>query len=726
MRSRSPHRKGELAARPVPPPTSRRVGHRVLSVLRTALLLLAVTTVYLGALELILAAAGISPIVEETDPYVGFSSQIPLFVQESGPNGEETMVTAANKLDLFNMQRFPAKKTTGTYRIFCMGGSTTYGRPYDNATSFCGWLRAVLPKADPARRWEVINAGGISYASYRVRMLMEELVQYEPDLFIIYTGHNEFLERRTYGPIMDMPVWLREAGTALHHTRTYTVLTRIASWAGRGPAPREDARPSLPGEVDAILDETLGPESYHRDDAQRDRVLTHFRYSLGRMTDLARSAGAEVVFITPASNLRHCSPFKSEHQDALSDDAREQCDAFLADATEARQAGRVDEALAAVEQALALDDRYAHLHFVYGQVLCDLERYDEARAAFVRARDEDICPLRALTPIRGIIADTARARRVPCVDFAALAERRSPHGIPGEELFVDHVHPTIKGHRLLALAVLDALMEQGIVRPADAWNAESMTAVTREVEGSIDARAGAMGLRNQAKVLNWAGKFAEARRLALRAIELNTEDAEAYYQAARGAVGIGRSEEAITYYRQAVAAKPDYALARFRLANALLAKDASEEAIEHYRRLLDGPPEYAALAHNNLGNELSAQGALDEAIRHYREALNIRPGYVDAHSNLGLCLMARGDAEEAIREYEKALALDPDSAPTHYNLGRALLAQGRPREAAEHLRETLRSMPDSSSVHYSLGEALRQVGDVDEAEKHFRAAARGD
>ena len=264
MRSSSPHRRDDLAAPPVPPPTSRRVGRRALTLLRTALLLVAVTAVYLGALEFILAAAGISPIVEDTDPYVGFSSQIPLLVRESAPDGEEMMATAGNKLDLFNMQRFPARKASGTYRIFCMGGSTTYGRPYDDATSFCGWLRAILPKADPARRWEVINAGGISYASYRVRMLMEELVQYEPDLFIVYTGHNEFLERRTYGPIMDTPAWLREAGAALHRTRTYAALTRMANWAGGRAAPREDARPRLPGEVDAILDETLGPESYHR------------------------------------------------------------------------------------------------------------------------------------------------------------------------------------------------------------------------------------------------------------------------------------------------------------------------------------------------------------------------------------------------------------------------------------------------------------------------------
>ena len=56
------------------------------------------------------------------------------------------------------------KKESGVTRIICLGGSTTYGRPYNDKTSFCGWLREFLPAVDPSRQWEVINAGGISYA----------------------------------------------------------------------------------------------------------------------------------------------------------------------------------------------------------------------------------------------------------------------------------------------------------------------------------------------------------------------------------------------------------------------------------------------------------------------------------------------------------------------------------------------------------------------------------
>ena len=102
-------------------------------------------------------------------------------------------------------------KPPGTYRIVCLGGSATYGRPFFDHTSFAGWLRAFLPKADPSRNWEVINAGAISYASYRVKGLMAELARYEPDLFIAYMGHNEFLERRTYAGVFETPGLVRDA-----------------------------------------------------------------------------------------------------------------------------------------------------------------------------------------------------------------------------------------------------------------------------------------------------------------------------------------------------------------------------------------------------------------------------------------------------------------------------------------------------------------------------------
>ena len=97
-----------------------------------------VTIGFFVLVEVILLAAGVVPLYERTDPYVGFSGYAPLFTQRT-PSGEEPYFeTAHNKLLWFNLQRFPAGKAEGVTRIFCIGGSTTYGRPYDDRTSFCG------------------------------------------------------------------------------------------------------------------------------------------------------------------------------------------------------------------------------------------------------------------------------------------------------------------------------------------------------------------------------------------------------------------------------------------------------------------------------------------------------------------------------------------------------------------------------------------------------------
>ncbi|MCP4400602.1 MAG: SGNH/GDSL hydrolase family protein, partial [bacterium] len=169
---------------------------------------ISVTVAFFILIELILLAVGVVPLYQRTDPYIGFSGYAPLFLKHTPSNGEPIFETAQNKIRWFNQQSFPVRKAEGTIRIFCLGGSTTYGRPYDDRTSFCGWLRLFLPAVDPGHRYEVINAGGISYASYRVARLMEELADYEPDLFIVYSGHNEFLEKRTYDKLLKTPAFV--------------------------------------------------------------------------------------------------------------------------------------------------------------------------------------------------------------------------------------------------------------------------------------------------------------------------------------------------------------------------------------------------------------------------------------------------------------------------------------------------------------------------------------
>ena len=696
---------------------------------RKKLAFAAVTVVvFFAAIEAMLTLSGVRPVTYGEDPYVGFSSRIPLFVEQSDPNGRAVMVTAANKLALFNQQKFAVNKPSDTRRIFCMGGSTTFGRPYDDMTSFCGWLREILPKADPSVKWELINAGGVSYASYRVAALMEELIRYEPDLFIIYSGHNEFLERRTYGRIINTPGVVRGLGAVMSKTRTYAAVRKAIGKAGGRSPERESRRAYLPGEVRTILERSLGPQEYHRDDRLRPQVFDHYRYNLLRMIDIARSFGAGVILVTPASNLRSCSPFKSEHRDGLDDAEREKFRALYDSAIAYHTASRWDGALAEIDRALAIDDRHAHAQYLRGRSLWELERFDEAKAAFERALDEDVCPLRALKPMLDIVIEVAGDKDVPVVDFAAMVEDMSEHGTPGEELFLDHAHPTIEGYRQLALALLETMNKHGMVRLAGTWGDAEIERIRQDVERRLDLTSHGAALRNVSRLFRWAGKFEEGYRLGLRATEMFPTDAEAFFQVAASAVELGRIDEAIEYYHWALEIEPNYARAHCGLAIALerrgnpVDRSGYDAAGAHYARALQIEPDYPE-AHSGLGRTLAAQDRLGEAIWHFRQAIRIEPNLVQAHGGLGIALHMQGKLDEAVGHYRKVLQIDPEHTEAHSSLACALAEQGRLDEAISHYRRALRTRPDYAEVHYRLGRTLVMAGQFDGSLEHFRRAA---
>jgi tetratricopeptide (TPR) repeat protein len=721
---------------------------------KKALFSVLATAGFFVLLELLLMLGGVASGLPAGDPYVGFASTVPLYEQDGSSEGPGYMVSAANKVGLFNQQRFSAKKTPGTYRIVSLGGSTTYGRPYDDTASFSGWLREFLKAADTSRNWEVINAGGVSYASYRVAKLMEELLVYEPDLFIIYSGHNEFLERRTYPNLIEAPAAFTQIGGWLSHTRIHTVGARIANGfqETRAEAP---GRTLLSSEVDTILARSVGPQDYHRDDRFQEQVGAHYRFNLNRMLKMARTAGVKVILITPVSNLKDCSPFKSELSTGLTAKQAAEFQALFDTGQEAAKSGQGEEALSAFEKAETIDDRYAGLHYQRGRVLLKLERWTEAAAAFRRALQEDVCPLRILPSMRRTIMELAAEHDVGLIDFAGIIEQRSEHGIPGSEHFLDHVHLTIEGNRLLALELLAKLGQENIFAPSKNWNEASLQEIVKRVESGLDRRAHGIATRNLARVFAWAGKNEEAARLAKltvkwlgeyaescqvlgrqaqergdhaearshfrKVLEVYPEYAEAHTLLGSELFAKGEAGEAIRHLREALRLKPDLAKAHGNLGLVLASLGESDEAIHHYREALRYEPD-AAETHGNLGVELTNQGKVEEAMQHFRLALKYKPGYAEAHGNLGLVLSSRGQVDEAVEHFRRALEINPVAADIHFNLGVTLQKQERIGEAIPHYRAALKIEPEHAAAHYNLGIALLSLEKPREALAHFERA----
>jgi tetratricopeptide (TPR) repeat protein len=537
----------------------------------------------LALCELLLTASGIRPITDIQDPFVGFSQQIPLMQVIRDNEGIEHVHTAENKLVWFNAQYFPKRKAAGTKRVFCLGGSTTYGHPYDDNTSFCGWLRELLPVADNSHTWEVINCGGISYASYRVAAVMEELSQYEPDLFIVYSVHNEFLERRTYAGMFEKSALGLRIHSTLSQTRTYAAVDRVVQalrdklQGDVAQTTRKTKKDILPGEVDEILNHTVGPRDYHRDLDWRSKVIQHYELNLTRMVDIARRSGASVVFVTPASNERHCAPFKSELNAEMDVDNQDQFWTLMHRAEEQANVGNFEASLNTLKELEVLAPDFAHVHYRIGQLLVELKRWDEAQIAFKRAINEDVCPLRAVDEISQAIRRVGLANKVPIVDFEQRlhdkCEQDFGHRCLGEEYFSDHVHPTIEVNQQLALWIIEELQQSGWIDGRDLGkleSAEELQAASKRVYDRIDLAAHGIALRNLAKVLHWAGRFEESAPRAMDAMVLLPDDPESRFVLADSLRHMGDNKGALQQYELLFSGTNDWGRAYFPYAELLV------------------------------------------------------------------------------------------------------------------------------------------------------------
>jgi tetratricopeptide (TPR) repeat protein len=650
-RSRLKHKKQQQSDSPPESNQPQKASQRI-PLWQAFVLPVASILIFFLLLEGILALFGLKPVLHTKDPFVGFASNVPLFVPSKELNDGQRMVTAEYKSAYFNQQSFPLVKPSGTYRVFSLGGSTTYGRPYDDITSFSGWLRELLPAADKNKDWEVINAGGISYASYRVVKVMEELLNYQPDLFIIYTGHNEFLEERTYRKQRNIPPLIRSTASLLAHTRTWSAMNSALEFLGISPQNNKQDQNTLAVEVDAILDRSMGPDLYTRDDTLKEDILEHYRISLKRMVALARSVDAKVIFVTPASNLKDISPFKSEHTQNLDSVTIKQAEQMLIQATAAINQEKWNKALDLLDKAVALDPRHAGMLYYQGKVLLALSRYKEAKTALRLARDEDICPLRALTPIRRIVSDVAKESGVGLVDYIDILEKRMQslegHTIPGEEFFLDHVHPTIEGHKILAVSIIQTMIEQKLVKPGVDWGENVIEGISAKILERVDQEVQGEALTKLARVLLWAGKKENAARLSRQALDIAAE------------------------YPQVVV-------------------NAASTLASFYQR----------------------QGHLQLALQQLYSALENAPGAVELHMKLGQALVDRPflQLDEAAASLLLVIRQKPENDVAHQLFGQAMVWRGRTKIAYNSLMEALRLNPNNKKAQEILAQIRPSLGE---------------
>lgn len=392
----------------------------------------------------------------------GLFPREPLFVETVEEGREVTRLNPDVGRRYFNPKKvvvpnlypetFARQKPAGTVRIFCLGGSTTAGFPFEFQVPFPAQLKTQLSSQYPDRRFEVINLGLSAVNSYTVLDFIPEVLGRQPDLILIYMGHNEFYG--AYGSASALS--FGQNGTLI---RLYLRLQRLrlvqmvrAGVIALTPAAKVDP------ENTTLMEQVIADKAVPYASAKYQRTLRNFQDNLGEILTRCRRAGVPVIAGTLVCNLKDQPPLGSSGRDKPLETgkAAAACDQLI------RQ-GRLQEALALVRGMIAQDSLSADLFFNAGKIELALGDSAQARTSFSSARDRDLVRFRASAEMNRIISQSVRKHEALLAEVDAAFASAAPGGIPGSELFCDHLHPNPEGYQRMASTYAAAIRRAGLI-----------------------------------------------------------------------------------------------------------------------------------------------------------------------------------------------------------------------------------------------------------------------
>jgi Flp pilus assembly protein TadD len=155
-----------------------------------------------------------------------------------------------------------------------------------------------------------------------------------------------------------------------------------------------------------------------------------------------------------------------------------------------------------------------------------------------------------------------------------------------------------------------------------------------------------------------------------------------------------------------------------------------EEAVKPFEQALQSaPPANRATVHRALALDLDELGSNTPAEQHFREAVRLYRGSdgqpPDPRVDYGAFLVRQGRAHDALDLLKAAVSAVPGSARANAELGRALLEVDRPQDALGPLSRAIELDPKGWSTRLLLGKAYLRVGRKDEGERQMRLGREG-
>ena len=555
------------------------------------------------------------------------------------------------------------EKGKNTFRIFVLGGSTTAGFPYGNNLCFPRILNHRLAETFPDLDVELVNAAMSAVCSYTVLDLLDEILDQDPDLLLIYAGHNEFYGAMGVASMESLgknPAFVR-GYLKLRKFKLFILMRDIVAGlrkaTGKAVTASSEANPTA-----TLMERIVGEQHIPMGSAIYEKGKEQFRQNLQLIFQKCSEAKVPVMVSELVSNVRDQKPFESSSEGGLP------------------PADQVYQEAQKSEQS---------------------EAWVDAQDAYYRAKDLDVLRFRATEEFNQIIRQMGKENRMPVVPMRTVFENASPNGLIGDNLMTDHLHPNINGYFLMAETFLEAMKSYQLI--LDQWP-EIQTPQLSEIAGtwgmtSLDSTAADLAVQ----YLRGGWPF-QSRNTPNRSLE-NFKPADASDRLA---------------FRSVTDDEFSLATAHYELAQHYEEGGKTKQAIREYRALTTMVPQ-EKLFNRRLANLLILEKNYQAAEPVLRRSLKIGESYF-ANKWLGQILLVEGKPYEAIPYLERAIRMQTPDAQSLFNLSRAYLKISEIKSAKLTADELNRLFPGSRYLGSLAREQKISIGNLKEISDPLKQA----
>ena len=316
-----------------------------------------------------------------------------------------------------NYNYFDEIKKENSYRVFVMGESSAAGFPYSPNGAFSRYIRKRLELVYPEKNIEVVNIAMSAINSYALRDMMTGVLEKQPDLIIIYAGHNEYYGALGVGSVETLGDTRLIVNTViwLNRFKTFELLRDvIKSVSGLF---------SEPVKQDGTLMARMSQRQLIPIDSEKYFAgLDQYEGNLRDILEMSKSKNVPVILGRLFSNLKDQKPFES-YDDGKNPTADELF------------------SLAGVELSNG--------------------RTNTADSLFKLAKDLDALRWRAPEKINEIIEALGEEFNYPVVKLDSVFNAESIYGVVGDDLITDHLHPNLRGFQIIGREIFNIGLESG-------------------------------------------------------------------------------------------------------------------------------------------------------------------------------------------------------------------------------------------------------------------------